>query len=187
MINANRHIEKAVPVSEYIACLFYVPLYGLVKYIPSPFGDPARWMLARIFGMKSGWGWIREGVTIQFPWRVRMGSGWSLNEGVQIIPGGTVYIGNDVRIAPRVMIVATNHVFSNPHIPIKCQGFANADVRIESDVWIGAHAVILAGCTIRRGAVVGAGAVVNRDVDSMQIVGGVPAKPIGRRDSAPVS
>ena len=52
---------------------------------------------------------------------------------------------------------------------------------IEDDVWLGAHVVVLPGVTIGRGAIVAAGAVVNRDVESMSIVAGVPAKPIGQR------
>jgi len=52
---------------------------------------------------------------------------------------------------------------------------------IESDVWIGAHAVILDGVTVGHGSVVAAGAVVNRSVSPMTIVAGVPAKPVRRR------
>ena len=47
---------------------------------------------------------------------------------------------------------------------------------IGSDVWIGANAVILRGVTVGNGAVIAAGAVVNKDVPSYAIVGGVPAK-----------
>lgn len=50
-----------------------------------------------------------------------------------------------------------------------------------NDVWIGYEAVILAGVTIGDGAVIGARAVVTRDVPPYTIVGGVPAKPIRKR------
>ena len=49
-------------------------------------------------------------------------------------------------------------------------------VTIEDDVWIGTGAVILPGVTLHRGAVIGAGAVVTKDVDAYTVVGGVPAK-----------
>ena len=52
---------------------------------------------------------------------------------------------------------------------------------IAGDNWIGSNAVILKGVTIGRGAVVAAGAIVNRDVPDYSIVGGVPAKVIGSR------
>lgn len=56
-------------------------------------------------------------------------------------------------------------------------------IRIGNDVWIGSRAVILRGVCVGDGAVVGAGAVVTRDVEPYTIVGGVPARPIRRRFS----
>ena len=55
------------------------------------------------------------------------------------------------------------------------------DILIGNDVWIGYEAVILAGVTIGDGAIIGARAVVTRDVPPYTIVGGVPAKPIRKR------
>ena len=56
-------------------------------------------------------------------------------------------------------------------------------ISIGNDVWIGYEAVILSGVTVGDGAVIGARAVVTRDVPPYTIVGGVPAKPIRRRFS----
>ena len=52
---------------------------------------------------------------------------------------------------------------------------------IEDYAFIGPRTIILPGVTIKKGAIVGAGAVVAKDVEKFQIVGGVPAKPIGER------
>ena len=57
------------------------------------------------------------------------------------------------------------------------------DIVIGNDVWIGFEAVILAGVTIGDGAIIGARAVVTKDVPPYTIVGGVPAKPIRKRFS----
>ena len=54
---------------------------------------------------------------------------------------------------------------------------------IERDVWIGAGAVVLGGSHIGHGAVVAAGAVVRGIVEAETIVGGIPARVIGRRES----
>ena len=62
---------------------------------------------------------------------------------------------------------------------------AKGDIVVGNDVWIGYEAVVLAGVTIGDGAVIGARAVVTRDVPPYTIVGGVPAKPIRRRFSDP--
>lgn len=57
------------------------------------------------------------------------------------------------------------------------------DIVIGNDVWIGYEAVILSGVTIGDGAIIGARAVVTKDVPPYTIVGGVPAKPIRKRFS----
>ena len=55
------------------------------------------------------------------------------------------------------------------------------DIRVGNDVWIGYEAVLLAGVTVGDGAIIGARAVVTKDVEPYSIVGGVPAKPIRKR------
>ena len=57
------------------------------------------------------------------------------------------------------------------------------DIIIGNDVWIGYEAVILSGVTIGNGAIIGARAVVTKDVPSYTIAGGIPAKPIRKRFS----
>lgn len=56
---------------------------------------------------------------------------------------------------------------------------------IEDEVWIGANVVVLRGVRIGKGAVIAAGAVVTRDVPSMEIWGGLPARRIGERKPCP--
>ena len=64
---------------------------------------------------------------------------------------------------------------------IKDQGFSHAPVILGNDIWLGAHAVVLPGCHLSDGAIVGSNAVVTSSVDTNKIVGGVPAKVIGDR------
>ena len=57
----------------------------------------------------------------------------------------------------------------------------NAPVIIEDDVWLGTNAAVLPGVTVGRGAVVGAGAIVTRDVEPYGIALGVPARVVRKR------
>ena len=94
---------------------------------------------------------------------------------------GELAIGSHVLIAPGVFITDHNHKTSS-NLRINQQPCTTEKVVIEDDVWIGANAVVLPGVTISSGAVIAAGAVVSKDVSSMTIVAGVPAKKIGSRN-----
>ncbi len=76
---------------------------------------------------------------------------------------------------------SSNHVTDDTHIPIRTQGSLKGDIVIGNDVWIGSNCVILMGVRVGNGAVIAAGAVVNKDVAPFDIVGGVPAKKIKSR------
>jgi acetyltransferase-like isoleucine patch superfamily enzyme len=87
-------------------------------------------------------------------------------------------IGNNVDIAQETNIWTLEHdVNSDYHAD------SGAPVVIEDHVWISSRSTILPGITIGKGAVVAAGAVVTKNVESKHIVGGVPAKTIGLRKS----
>lgn len=94
---------------------------------------------------------------------------------------GEIRIGNDVRIAPHVMIIAANHKFDDVSRPIAKQGIERKSIVIEDDVWIAGCANIMAGVTVGRGSVVAAGAVVTHDVPPYSVVAGVPARVIKKR------
>lgn len=98
-------------------------------------------------------------------------------------PTGQIRIGNGVRIAPHVMMIAANHVFSDPDRPIHSQGLDHAPITIEDDVWIGGRVNVVAGVTVGRGSVIGAGAVVTKDVPPYSVAVGVPARVIKSRRS----
>lgn len=92
-----------------------------------------------------------------------------------------IIIGNYVHTGANVMIIAFNHAFDNIETPTILQDYYDADVIIEDDVWIGGGAIILAGVTIGKGSIIAGGAVVNRDIPSYSIAGGIPAKVIKQR------
>ncbi|HFG1781781.1 acyltransferase [Vibrio cholerae] len=87
-----------------------------------------------------------------------------------------VMIGNRVLMGPDVMIFTSDHVWCDIDKTYFNKGTVNEAVIIEDDVWIGARAIILKGVKIGKGATIAAGSVVTRNVESMSIVGGVPAR-----------
>ena len=105
-------------------------------------------------------------------------SGIGLNARIQ----GPLKIGKYVMMGPDVIIYTRNHKANSIEKPMIEQGETRAEeVIIEDDVWIGARAVILPGVKIGKGAIIGAGAVVTKDVEPYTVVGGVPAKIIKYR------
>jgi chloramphenicol O-acetyltransferase type B len=72
----------------------------------------------------------------------------------------------------------SNLGYDVPH-NVTCKG----DINIGSDVWICENVILMSGITIGHGAIIGANAVVTKDVEPYAIVGGVPAKVISKRFS----
>ncbi len=73
------------------------------------------------------------------------------------------------------------HEFRNPARTIREKGLYGEPVKIEDDVWVAAHVMILPGVTVGHGAIVGGGAVVTHDVPPGEIWAWIPAKKISER------
>lgn len=126
--------------------------------------------------------YIYPGVEISYPEHVFIGEDVSIAPGVIIGASsqGKVTIGSRCAIASGTRIVTPTH--SLDMLPVQIKGI-NKPVTIGVDVWIGTGAIILPGVTINDGAVVAAGAVVTKDVPSDCFVGGVPAQIIKKLES----
>lgn len=94
---------------------------------------------------------------------------------------GKLKIGRDCLIASHSSIYAHNHSFGNPTQKIANQGFDCQGITIEDDCWLGSGVRVVDGVTIGRGSIIGAGAVVSRDIPPYSVAVGVPAKVISRR------
>ncbi|HWE49992.1 MAG TPA: DapH/DapD/GlmU-related protein [Bryobacteraceae bacterium] len=98
------------------------------------------------------------------------------------IDSGTI-IGDDVMMGRDVLIYTRNHAMAGTDVPMREQGYGPvAPVTIGDDVWIGARVIILPGVTIGSGSVLGAGAVVSKNVPPFAIVVGNPGVVIRYRD-----
>lgn len=94
---------------------------------------------------------------------------------------GNITIGNNCLIASHSSLYANNHVFSDPDTIIDEQGVTTEGIVIEDDCWLGTGVRVLDGVTIGRGSVIGAGAVVTKDIPPYAIAVGVPARVVAKR------
>ncbi len=97
-----------------------------------------------------------------------------LNTGIFFELGDHITIGNSVAVGHEVMFLTTSHDFSHPDR--RCGPTTKAPIYVGDGAWIAARVTILPGVTIGEGAIVAAGAVVNKDVEPHTLVGGLPAK-----------
>ncbi len=96
---------------------------------------------------------------------------------------GKCTIGDNVMMGPDVVVYVRNHGFDDLEKPMIDQGFSKEEpVHIGNDVWIGSRVTIMPGVHIGDHAVIGASAVVTRDVPEWAVVAGVPAKVIKYRN-----
>ena len=94
-----------------------------------------------------------------------------------------IKIGKHVMMADDVLIMYQNHKFDRFDIPMREQGTTSyTQLEIDDDVWIAARVIILPSVKkIGKGVIIGAGAVVTKDIPDYAIVGGNPAKIIKYR------
>ncbi|MCX8495494.1 MAG: acyltransferase [Akkermansiaceae bacterium] len=94
---------------------------------------------------------------------------------------GTITIGNFVSLGPGVFVTASNYQY-NGVTNFREQPRTERNICIGNDVWLGARAIVTAGVTIGDGCIIGAGAVVTKNIEAGCVAAGVPARVIGYRD-----
>ena len=143
-----------------------VPIWG-IRYVFLKF-------ITQHIGEKT---FVMRKVNFVNPHNVTIGNNVIINKSVMLDGrGAELVIGNNVDIAQETNIWTLEHDVNDPNHSVVA-----GKVVIEDYVWIASRVTILPGVHIGRGAVVASGAVVTKDVPPMTIVGGVPAKIIGRR------
>lgn len=146
-------------------CIGHIPLHHVRRFF------------YRISGMQIGEGTsIHTGLRLYDPRRIEIGKDTIIGEDAILDGRGKIVIGNHVAFATGVMVYNSQHDIRDPQFAA-----VTKVVHIDDYVFIGPRAIILPGVHIGKGAVVGAGAVVTKDVPAGVVVGGVPAVPIGDR------
>ena len=107
---------------------------------------------------------------------VHLGNNVYANFNLTLVDDGHIYIGDNVMIGPNVTIATANHPIL-PEFREKALQY-NKDVHIKENVWIGAGVIIVPGITIGKNSVIGAGAVVVKDIPDNVVAVGNPCKVI---------
>lgn len=153
---------------------FEVMILHVIGYVPS---HHVRRFFYRLGGIKIGKGsTIHTGARFYNPTNISIGEDSIIGEGAVLDGRGKLVVGNHVALATNVMIYNCQHDIHDNNFSPVCSA-----VIIEDYVFIGPRAIVLPGVRIKKGAVVGAGAVVTKNVEEATVVGGVPAQVIGKR------
>lgn len=166
----EQRLPTRTPESRAVADRVRVVMDLTARLNAWPFDDVEgrRALLAEIFGAPPP-----ESLVVLPPFYCDHGLGASFGERVFINQGcffldlGGITIGDRVLIGPRVTLSTAGHPVE---VAERFDHLTHAPIVIEDDVWIGAAATVTPGVTIGRGSVVGAGAVVAKDVPPMSVV-----------------
>jgi maltose O-acetyltransferase len=133
----------------------------------------SRKIIKSLFGRCVG-AWIEPNFYCDYGYNISTGKNFYANHGLVILDAAAVTFGDNVMLAPGVLISTSTH----PLDPIKRnKGIETAKpIHIGNNVWIGMGVKILEGVNIGDNAVIAAGAVVIKDVPASVVVAGVPAK-----------
>jgi acetyltransferase-like isoleucine patch superfamily enzyme len=112
---------------------------------------------------------------------IEIGDRTAIGPYVVIHGPGNIKIGKDCLIAAHTGIYASNHIFTDPDRKIREQGLSRQGIVIEDDCWLGHKVSVLDGVKIGQGSVIGAGAVVTKDIPPYSIAVGIPARVISTR------
>ena len=171
------------PLRRRLALLLWDYVWMLTCFwTPKPFNG---WRLAvlRIFGAEiHGRPFVHQRARIQQPWNITLHHRACLGDRTNAYSLDRIVLHEGVTVAQEAYLCTGTHDFSLAHIPLQ-----TAPIIVERDAFVGARAFVLPGVTLGPRCVVGAMAVVTRDVPANAIVVGNPARIIATRLPAPAS
>lgn len=148
----------------------------LCSWTPKPLYRWRNVVLAAFGARIEGTPFVHQKARIQIPWNLELRHRASVGDRAVLYSLGPITIREDAVVAQEAYICTGTHDFTQAHEPL-----VTAPIYIERGAFIGARAFIMPGVTIGERAVVGAMALVIRDVPAESIVAGNPAKAIGQR------
>lgn len=140
--------------------------------------------LLKIIGVKFGQNLRSQIVlSIESPKTLQIGDNVGIGQGCTFYAGGGIIIGNNVMFSNYVGLISNDHETKDLTIPMKDQGMKNEQIPITigDDVWLGYGVIIIKNVTIGKGAIIGAGSVVTKDIPEYAIAVGNPARVVKYR------
>ena len=131
-------------------------------------------LCVELFGQFGAESIVATPVCCEFGANIRIGEHSYINFNVTILDVGPVQIGNNVLIAPNAQLYTATH--DQDFMARRSWQVYGKAITIGDDVWVGGGAVICPGVTIGARSIIGAGAVVTRDVPEDVLVVGNPAR-----------
>ena len=174
-ISRNRSACKYTR-AEQVRRVLWMAGQVLFRLSPRPCFSFRRWLLRRFGAVVGREVNLYPSTHIYFPWNFEIGNWSSVGEWALIYNLGRVTIGKKVTISQRAHLCAGTHDFRDPAMPL-----IKSSITVKDGVWICADAFVGPGVIIETGAVLGARAVVVRDVGAGLIMAGNPVHCIGKR------
>ncbi|MFC9970616.1 sugar O-acetyltransferase [Spirillospora sp. NPDC127200] len=140
--------------------------------------DAARSVLEELLGSIAPDAHIRAPLYVDYGPHITVGSGTFVNFGLTALDVAPITIGADVQIGPNVQLLTPTHPLDPEQRRAKLE--AAEPIVIEDNVWLGGGAIVLAGVTVGADSVIGAGAVVTKDIPANVVAVGSPARVIRR-------
>jgi putative colanic acid biosynthesis acetyltransferase WcaF len=146
------------------------------SWTPKPL-NPWRLLVLRVFGAKvHGTPFVHQRARIQQPWNLTLHHRACLGDRANAYSLDMITLHEGATIAQEAYLCTGTHDFSQAHIPLQ-----TAPIVVEADAFVGARAFVLPGVTLGARCVVGAMAVVTRDVAAGAVVVGNPARTVKNR------
>jgi putative colanic acid biosynthesis acetyltransferase WcaF len=180
MYNHDTHTGPSFSLKNRLArAVWEIAMFFLFKPSPRPL-HKWRAFLLRCFGAKVGRGvHIYPNVEIWAPWNLELSDECGIANKAILYSQDKIFIGRRAVISQGAHLVTGTHDYTKPGFPL-----ITFPILIRDNVWIAAEAFIHPGITINEGCIIGARAVVTRDMPPWMICAGNPCKPIKKWFSA---